>query len=275
MNPIAYQSASAPSLSTSPATPRNDAAERYSPEMAAALRRERTLPPGDQEVLRSAGQPGAAEAEVERDGTDQHDAAAGERVQLHADHTPGVPAILVSSRPCRRTPARGVRPGGCTSRPSRTATGKGSTPSSNHGSRTPNTKLRTSGKVEAAAGRRTAPPGSQQHRDPSSRAVRSWALTRSRTSCSPKLVCSSSSTTVRSTVDRGGESASTTRLRRRLRLLRLRRLEAPAARLRAGVLAHASPPQPFLRRPDQPVLQLPGVPPADRELFSSSPMTTV
>jgi hypothetical protein len=38
VKPIGYQSASMPSLSTSPATPRNDAADRYSPEIAAALR---------------------------------------------------------------------------------------------------------------------------------------------------------------------------------------------------------------------------------------------
>ncbi len=43
MNPIGYHSASAPSFITSPATPRKEAADRYSPETAAALRRERTV----------------------------------------------------------------------------------------------------------------------------------------------------------------------------------------------------------------------------------------
>src|SRR6476661_9706340 len=38
-NPTGYQSISTPFLSTSPATPRNDAAERYSPLMAAAFQR--------------------------------------------------------------------------------------------------------------------------------------------------------------------------------------------------------------------------------------------
>ena len=37
MNPIGYHRASAPSLSTRPAIPRKDAAERYCPEMAAAF----------------------------------------------------------------------------------------------------------------------------------------------------------------------------------------------------------------------------------------------
>ena len=37
MNPTGYHSASAPYLAISPATPRNDAAERYSPEIAAAF----------------------------------------------------------------------------------------------------------------------------------------------------------------------------------------------------------------------------------------------
>src|SRR5699024_290596 len=43
VKPIGYHSASTPSVSTTPATPRNDAAERYSPLTAAALRRERTV----------------------------------------------------------------------------------------------------------------------------------------------------------------------------------------------------------------------------------------
>ena len=43
MKPIGYQSPSTPSLSTMPATPRNDAAERYCPEMAAALARVPTV----------------------------------------------------------------------------------------------------------------------------------------------------------------------------------------------------------------------------------------
>ncbi len=38
MKPIGYHSASTPSLRMRPATLRNDAADRYSPEMAAALR---------------------------------------------------------------------------------------------------------------------------------------------------------------------------------------------------------------------------------------------
>ncbi len=37
MKPTGYHSASAPYLAISPATPRNEAAERYSPEMAAAF----------------------------------------------------------------------------------------------------------------------------------------------------------------------------------------------------------------------------------------------
>ena len=37
VKPTGYQRASAPYLAISPATPRNDAAERYSPEMAAAF----------------------------------------------------------------------------------------------------------------------------------------------------------------------------------------------------------------------------------------------
>src|SRR5436309_3514518 len=43
VKPIGYQSASAPSFSTTPATARKDAADRYSPEIAAALRRDRTV----------------------------------------------------------------------------------------------------------------------------------------------------------------------------------------------------------------------------------------
>src|SRR5689334_20499923 len=38
-NPTGYQSISTPFLSTSPATPRNDAADRYSPLIAAAFHR--------------------------------------------------------------------------------------------------------------------------------------------------------------------------------------------------------------------------------------------
>ena len=43
MKPIGYHSASAPYLATNPATPRNDAAERYSPDIAAAFHRGPTL----------------------------------------------------------------------------------------------------------------------------------------------------------------------------------------------------------------------------------------
>ncbi|SKY33277.1 Uncharacterised protein [Mycobacteroides abscessus subsp. abscessus] len=42
VKPTGYHSASAPYLATNPAAPRNDAAERYSPEIAVALRRELT-----------------------------------------------------------------------------------------------------------------------------------------------------------------------------------------------------------------------------------------
>ena len=40
---MGYHSASAPYLATKPATPRNDAAERYSPDIAAAFQRGPTL----------------------------------------------------------------------------------------------------------------------------------------------------------------------------------------------------------------------------------------
>jgi len=43
VKPTAYQSESTPSLRINPAMPRNDAADRYSPVIAAALRRERTM----------------------------------------------------------------------------------------------------------------------------------------------------------------------------------------------------------------------------------------
>ena len=61
MNPTGYHSAPIPSFTTSPATPRNDAAERYSPDTAAALsvgemRRDATR---KSEVLRIAATPRA------------------------------------------------------------------------------------------------------------------------------------------------------------------------------------------------------------------------
>ena len=43
MNPTGYHSASGPYTAISPATPRNDAAERYSPEIAAAFQAGRTV----------------------------------------------------------------------------------------------------------------------------------------------------------------------------------------------------------------------------------------
>ena len=43
MKPTGYHSASGPYTAISPATPRNDAAERYSPEIAAAFQPGRTV----------------------------------------------------------------------------------------------------------------------------------------------------------------------------------------------------------------------------------------
>ena len=48
MNPTGYHRASGPFTAISPATPRNDAAERYSPEMAAAFQ----FGPTDREATR-------------------------------------------------------------------------------------------------------------------------------------------------------------------------------------------------------------------------------
>ena len=69
MKPTGYHSASAPYLAISPATPRNDAAERYSPEIAAAFHRGPTRARGDEEVGCGAGQPNPVGAD--RDGRDR------------------------------------------------------------------------------------------------------------------------------------------------------------------------------------------------------------
>src|SRR2546430_6813003 len=78
--PPGYQSTSTPCLSTRPATPRKDAAERYSPLMAAAFQAGLTSR-GDQEVRRGTGEPQPVRADRHGRHDDRDDRRDGVRVQ--------------------------------------------------------------------------------------------------------------------------------------------------------------------------------------------------